>query len=263
MFGRATIAVPAPEPAPLTIPATAPLLTGRRAVVYVADASSPGTYEGREVDLGERRGDWYEVKSGLSEGEQVVSRGAFQIDSAIQIEGRRSMMTRASPVPPVPATPPAAWRKAFAPAVELYLVMTEHLAADDFAAARDSADALPDALGAVRGTELPAAVASAWTVTEAAVRTAAGEAAAAKEIEPLRTAFDRISATVVAFVRKNGSPLADPLDLVHCPMAFNNRGADWLQRKGAIRNPYFGARMLACGEVTETIPGEAAQAAEP
>jgi Cu(I)/Ag(I) efflux system membrane fusion protein len=36
-------------------------------------------------------------------------------------------------------------------------------------------------------------------------------------------------------------------------MAFNDKGADWLQKDEDIRNPYFGASMYTCGQVTEVI----------
>jgi len=74
-----------PNAAPLVIPATAPLITGKRAVVYVAIPGKQGHYEGREVVLGKRAGDYYLVRSGLDEGEMVVTRGAFRLDSALQI----------------------------------------------------------------------------------------------------------------------------------------------------------------------------------
>jgi Cu(I)/Ag(I) efflux system membrane fusion protein len=50
-----------------------------------------------------------------------------------------------------------------------------------------------------------------------------------------------------------GIPDTRQLYRIHCPMAFNNKGADWLQADKDIRNPYFGASMLSCGEVTEEI----------
>jgi Cu(I)/Ag(I) efflux system membrane fusion protein len=79
--------------APLVIPATAPLLTGERAVVYVKLAGQDApTFEGREVVLGPRAGDYYIVVSGVHEGELVVSEGAFKIDSALQIRAKPSMM---------------------------------------------------------------------------------------------------------------------------------------------------------------------------
>ena len=78
---------------PLVIPASAPLLTGDRAVVYVR---KPGQDEpafvGRQVTLGTRAGDYYVVLAGLTEGEEVVTRGNFKIDSALQIQARPSMM---------------------------------------------------------------------------------------------------------------------------------------------------------------------------
>jgi len=77
---------------PVVIPVTAPLLTGKRAIVYVEVPGKAGRYEGREIDLGPRAGDYYVVNSGLMEGERVVVNGNFKIDSAIQILARPSMM---------------------------------------------------------------------------------------------------------------------------------------------------------------------------
>ena len=47
-----------------------------------------------------------------------------------------------------------------------------------------------------------------------------------------------------------GNPLGAALNVVHCPMAFDGDGADWVQLEGAVANPYFGAEMLRCGSVT-------------
>ncbi|MFT5170811.1 MAG: Cu(I)/Ag(I) efflux system membrane fusion protein [Candidatus Marinamargulisbacteria bacterium] len=83
---------------PLLIPATAPLITGKRAVVYVK-GESPGVYEGREIMLGLRVGQQYIVAQGLKEGEQVVSKGNFKIDSAMQIMAKPSMMQNKTGTP--------------------------------------------------------------------------------------------------------------------------------------------------------------------
>jgi len=86
--------VDTPKEAPLVIPASAPLITGTRAVVYVQlpDKEKP-TFEGREVTLGPRAGDHYLIKEGLAEGELVVTKGNFKIDSALQIQAKPSMMS--------------------------------------------------------------------------------------------------------------------------------------------------------------------------
>lgn len=38
-----------------------------------------------------------------------------------------------------------------------------------------------------------------------------------------------------------------------CPMANNDKGAYWLSNSAEIRNPYFGEKMMTCGEVKETL----------
>jgi Cu(I)/Ag(I) efflux system membrane fusion protein len=90
------------EQGPLVIPASAPLITGTRAVVYVRlpDKKKP-TFQGREIVLGPRAGDYYIVQSGLAEGEIIVTNGNFKIDSALQIQAKPSMMNPEGGVAPM------------------------------------------------------------------------------------------------------------------------------------------------------------------
>jgi membrane fusion protein, copper/silver efflux system len=81
---------------PLVIPETAVLYTGKRSLVYVeVPNQSQPTYEQREIILGPRAGDKYLVFGGLNEGERVVVKGNFEIDSSVQIAGESSMMNPA------------------------------------------------------------------------------------------------------------------------------------------------------------------------
>jgi Cu(I)/Ag(I) efflux system membrane fusion protein len=92
------------EQIPLVIPATAPLITGKRAIVYVRlpDPNKP-SFEGREVVLGPRAGDYYIVKEGLAQGESVVTNGNFKIDADLQIQAKPSMMNPQGMEKPMPA----------------------------------------------------------------------------------------------------------------------------------------------------------------
>lgn len=82
------------ESKPLVIPVSAALITGTRAIVYVElKGTDFPVFEGREIVLGPRAGDYYLVKGGLKEGELVVTNGNFKIDSAVQIQAKPSMMT--------------------------------------------------------------------------------------------------------------------------------------------------------------------------
>ncbi len=94
---------------PLVIPESAVLFTGKRSIVYVEVPDQPQpTYEQRDVTLGPRAGNKYVVFSGLKEGEQVVVKGNFQIDSSVQILGEPSMMnpveTKKPPTVEMPAS---------------------------------------------------------------------------------------------------------------------------------------------------------------
>jgi Cu(I)/Ag(I) efflux system membrane fusion protein len=93
------------DDAPIVIPATAPLFTGRRSVVYVeVDGADAPTYEARVVTLGTRLDDRYPVLEGLAEGERVVVHGAFAIDADLQIQGGASMMHQSNPSADTPPT---------------------------------------------------------------------------------------------------------------------------------------------------------------
>jgi len=82
------------EAPPLVIPRSAALVTGTRAIVYVQlPGQEKPTYEGREIVLGPRAGDYYLVRYGLKEGDIVVTNGNFKLDSALQIQAKPSMMT--------------------------------------------------------------------------------------------------------------------------------------------------------------------------
>jgi len=77
-------------PAVLAVPAEAVLTTGRRQLVYVEQ--KPGVYQLVEPHLGSRAGDYYPVLHGLNEGDAVVSRGSFLLDSQFQISGKASLL---------------------------------------------------------------------------------------------------------------------------------------------------------------------------
>ena len=75
------------------IPKSAVLWTGKRSVVYVKDdVEEQPTFLLRQITLGPSLPDGYVVLDGLAEGEEIVTNGAFAIDAAAQLDGKRSMM---------------------------------------------------------------------------------------------------------------------------------------------------------------------------
>jgi len=67
------------------VPVSAVLPTGQRNIVFVDKGE--GKLEPRFVDLGRKYGDVYEIKSGLKEGERVVTSANFLIDAEAKVQG--------------------------------------------------------------------------------------------------------------------------------------------------------------------------------
>lgn len=253
---------------PLVIPRSGVLFTGTRSVVYVEvpDADRP-TYEGRAVVLGPRAGEFYIVREGLSLGERVVVNGAFRVDSAMQIAAKPSMMTPAGggagnphaghgdmaggvmPARSERVAVPDSFIFALKPVYAAYLDAQEALAADDLGGFAQAALDLRTAIGFVEEAGLVGETLGLWRRAAATLRVEGGTT----DIERARVRFEEMSNAAIALQRRFGHRGSEDWHLAHCPMAFANKGADWLQRGEPINNPYFGASMLRCGEIRETF----------
>jgi len=75
----ADVLIETPGVLAVTVPESAVVQTGERALVFVDQGA--GRYEPREVTLGRRVGTAYEVRSGVSAGERVVVSANFLLDS--------------------------------------------------------------------------------------------------------------------------------------------------------------------------------------
>lgn len=258
MFAEATVfTAEGGGESPLVVPASAPLFTGKRSVVYVElrddDALS---YAPRTVRLGPRLGDVYPVVAGLSEGERVVTRGAFAIDADLQIRGGPSMMSLPDDASGGPWAEvvqlPAEERARLAPVIRTYLEVQRALADDDVDGAKESSERLIPAIAAVEletGQE-------AWTELSATLRAHAVHVARATDVGAARAGFEPLSAAVEAMLRTFGNPLDTDVHVAFCPMADDNRGARWVQQGETIDNSYFGESMRQCGEIrAEIAPG--------
>jgi Cu(I)/Ag(I) efflux system membrane fusion protein len=253
--------------APLVIPATVPLITGTRAVVYVQvpDAEMP-TFEGREVVLGPRAGDYYIVESGLDVGDRVVTEGNFKIDSALQILAKPSMMSAesveesapgtqtaaADPALRAPASGPPDLQRAVRAAYDSYVPLQQALAQDDGAAAgtaaKDALAALERTASSVEGTSQ-----SDWREFSDPFREGLQSIADAPALDAMRQPFANISKALLEAVEASGIAPGQPVYIVHCPMAFDFAGARWLQPTEEVANPYFGKAMQQCGTIERQL----------
>ena len=82
MYGETIFSISAGEG--LLVPAEAIIFSGRRTVVWVKTAD--GMFEGRDVKIGSKYGQKYQVLEGLEENEEVAATGGFLIDSESQLK---------------------------------------------------------------------------------------------------------------------------------------------------------------------------------
>jgi hypothetical protein len=87
--------------------------------------------------------------------------------------------------------------------------------------------------------------------TEGELKDLADNLKSADNLAKQREIFQKISDKMYTMVKEMGS--THDVYYVHCPMAFENKGAYWLSEEEEIKNPYFGDAMMNCGEVKETL----------
>lgn len=79
----------------------------------------------------------------------------------------------------------------------------------------------------------------------------AEQIAETKDVTHQRDHFMRLSKNMYELIKV--SKQETPVYYQHCPMANKGKGANWLSKEDAIKNPYYGSQMLTCGSTVETI----------
>jgi Cu(I)/Ag(I) efflux system membrane fusion protein len=263
---------------PLLIPASAPLITGKRAVAYVEIPNDEGPlFEGREVVLGPRAGNYYVVKSGIEEGELVVTNGAFKIDSELQIRAKPSMMSpegggqtpghqhgQSAPTSSTTGKPSDhdhaatmleiddSARKVLGPVYTAYFKVWEALAGDDLKGAKKAGGELLTAVKKVDMSVFAGPAHVSWMESSELLSESAEGISKAKDMETARDAFFYLSKATIDLHGDFGHTGSRTFYLSFCPMARDGDGAYWLQENDELLNPYYGASMLYCGSIKET-----------
>ncbi|MBC8310546.1 MAG: efflux RND transporter periplasmic adaptor subunit [Phycisphaerales bacterium] len=246
-FVRGTVIGDLGENPPLIIPRSAVLMTGRRAVVFVQVPAEKPTFESRVVVLGERADEMYVVAEGLEEGELVVVQGAFKIDSELQIQAKPSMMSMVNESKKQQVSPD--FIMSLNPLYSAYFSAQEALAADNFDKFLVAQGDIATMLTIVDDSSLSTESLEAWKKIS---ETLLNSSSKSPDITSARIVFEDMSKAAIAIQNTFGHYSGTYYEM-YCPMAFDFRGAFWLQRKDSLVNPYFGAEMLKCGETKKTF----------
>ena len=245
----------------LLIPASAVLWTGESSVVYVKDTQQ-AVFEMREVKLGKRLGDSYEVLSGLKTGEQIVTNGTFTVDAAAQLQGKKSMMNKSggktmtgheghgmtNDHDMAKMELSSEFQSKFKKILTTYLELKDQFVSSEPAQIAKSANATLTALNQLTNVDVSPEVQSHLTEIKTLLKAIGNQ----QDLEGQRMHFVPLNEHLVHLVT-NLNNLDNTIYVQRCPMANNNQGALWLSAEQEIRNPYFGDAMLKCGSVVETL----------
>ncbi|MBU1107995.1 MAG: efflux RND transporter periplasmic adaptor subunit [Candidatus Riflebacteria bacterium] len=233
---------------PLIIPESAVLWSGPRSLVFREIVGEKGAYETVEVLVGSRVDSGYLVYSGLEKGDRVVVEGAFKIDSEQQIRGQNSMMSphRDTSAPKAPETPGEELSEENLRIVETLvkdcLVISEKLAEDDLEATVAAATKAHEQLPGLKKASVKSLSLVADQLMPILMKLAAD-----KDIKMAREELFKLTAVLKNLIIMVDGKLSFAVQENFCPMAFDNKGAIWLQSAPQLANPYFGKMMLKCG----------------
>jgi len=147
----------------------------------------------------------------------------------------------------------AAFQAELAAVWERYLAVGRALAADSFEDARQALTGLETAAATVDAGSLSGRAREVWDRERQYLDKLIDGLEKAGDIDAMRAEFRPLSEEIGVLAGAFGFGEAGPVFELHCPMAFDNRGAVWYQDNEEVRNPYYGASMLKCADRVEKV----------
>jgi copper chaperone CopZ len=132
-----------------------------------------------------------------------------------------------------------------------YFALKDALVKTDGNTASTKATDLAKAISTVKMDKLAMDEHMAWMKVMKDLAFDAEHIAETKETSHQRDHFTSLSKNMYALMKV--SKQDTPTYYQFCPMANDGKGANWLSKENAVKNPYYGNQMLTCGKVVETI----------
>jgi len=272
----------------ITVAKSAVMWTGKRSVVYVKLQNTDyPSFQFREVDLGAELDDSYIITAGLNVGEEVVTHGTFSVDAAAQLQGKPSMMNPDGGVVhsghdhQIPGletvSAPLVPEKDYFSVTELpslisFSDQTDQKFKEQLTTLLMSYFKLKDDLVNSDNTKLTSAINNVikdvekvnmgllkgevhlrWMDYLKVINSSLTDMQTNNQLSQRRLYFINFSNALIASVKSFGISTNEIVYIQHCPMANNDKGADWLSLNKNILNPYFGEQMLTCGWISNEI----------
>ena len=132
-----------------------------------------------------------------------------------------------------------------------YFLVKDALITSDGTKTASASKELLAAVKNVKMDKLDMEVHMAWMEVLNPVKEATRHIADTKDLKLQRDHFTTLSEHIYTLIKV--SKYETPVYYQFCPMYNNGKGANWLSRENAVKNPYYGSTMLSCGKTVETI----------
>ncbi|WP_299012773.1 efflux RND transporter periplasmic adaptor subunit [uncultured Polaribacter sp.] len=263
------------EGAIISIPASAVLWTGKRSVVYVKTNENAPVFEMREITLGNRIGDNYEVLKGLKNEDEIVTNGTFTVDAAAQLQGKKSMMNKKGGEVMTGHENHLGKEKNTSSITNNFNKNERVEVSEDFQnqlkTVFNEYIKLKDALVKVKTNKSISAskklleniskvdmkllkdneTHTNWMSLVKEIKISTTSISTTSNIEEQRSHFKNLSLNLIKAIQIFG--INRKVFVEFCPMANSNKGAYWLSKEEKVINPYYGDKMLTCGELKQVI----------
>jgi copper chaperone CopZ len=110
---------------------------------------------------------------------------------------------------------------------------------------------LVTAINNVKMDKLDMDVHMVWMKVVNTIQKDAENIANTKDVKIQRDHFTSLSKEIYTLIKI--SKYENPVYYQFCPMFNDGKGANWLSKENAVKNPYYGSMMLSCGKTVETI----------
>lgn len=148
---------------------------------------------------------------------------------------------------------PDTFKSALGKVFEGYAHMQSAFAQDDLEKAKQAFSSMHAVLHMMPREGLDSATGAYWDSTDARIMAVLHPMASADSLASARAHFMDFSVILSDAIENFGVAGARPIYRFHCPMARENKGADWLQMDSLLANPYYGKSMLKCGDLVRVL----------
>ena len=132
-----------------------------------------------------------------------------------------------------------------------YFIVKDAMISSDGNATASASKDLFTAINNVKMDKLEMNAHTVWMKVVSQIKEDAEHIADTKDIKHQRDHFTTLSKDIYTLIK--AAKYEVPVYFQFCPMYNDGKGANWLSKENAVKNPYYGSMMLSCGKTVETI----------